>query len=293
MVIISTIRVRGILPAGLVLNARLDTTPGSAQRINFVPVLNAGMSSLYATVPTAPVPQATPQTALFASGTFLAPFVAASLAHYIGVYGQKDFTAQEPLLLLSNALFEGDIQVATGDDLITACISRQNAFSPAWFSDFQSPAPDIVHVDFIAKLFPGRTSRLVPALDSDGVVTGAIPASYTPVGGGDAVPIYRMRSYNYSNLSWTGLRRCFFATGSPSNVAFAVELKAPSTLLSQENRAYTFVAFGAAPARAYYGITGSEPKLREVQPREIFTGNTEVAEYGEISYDVDTMLSYS
>jgi len=290
MVIISTIRVRGILPAGLVLNARLDTAPGSAQRINFVPVLNAGMSSMYATVPTAPVPQATPQTALFASGKFLAPFVAASLAHFEGESGQRDFTAQEPLLLLSNAPFEGDIQVATGDDLVTVRISRVNDFTPTWFSDFQSPAPDVVTVEFIAKLFPGQTSQLVPALDSDGVVSGAIPAPYTPLDGGDAVPIYRMRSYEYSYLSWLGLRRCYYATGSPGNRAFAVDMKAPSTLLSSDDRAYAFVAFGSVPARTYYGITDS--KLRAVLPREIFTGNS-VAKYGEINYDVDTMLSYS
>lgn len=211
MVITSRVRVRGWLPAGMILNTRLDRKSLIPNGALLVPVINAGKSL-------APFVgfQASDDTALAAVGQFLTDVAAFALD------GVASLGA--PLMLARNTYFDGEIVSYTGEDTPKIALSVLSDRPAVHYSYYTAEHPDVV--DLRLQLFVVSTCRrAMLLLDPNHVLHDAmLPVTYTQPGATEATAAHIMGIATFESRAREGMGRVY-TSQSPATDAYTVLLR--------------------------------------------------------------------
>lgn len=205
MVINREFFVRGWLPAGLVINARLLTTTaaGSAMAV-MKPVINPSPNSAWTTDQVQlvfPVEQATSDTAI----VLVDPFEDGALALLpLGRW----FGSGTPYILATNTWYEGRVRAVSGADVMSIRIDAQ--VSPKYYSRNSGlPAKDVSIRAMACHLIPGRRTQRALLLDDRSLTTTDLGYAPRVLVEDKSVTARLMDVVLMSGVSFAGMRTAY------------------------------------------------------------------------------------
>lgn len=192
------IKTTGIIPAGLVLNTRLDTTyrkfPNLAET-GAVPIMNVTADSGMVSVP-----QASMTSLVRLRGRLLSPVLVQPLSEVYSAPLVTPDPLTDPCVLLSNALFDGEVLVFSGDDCPTHKIVARHDILPSGPVPKWSLVLDGLYPSwFIPR--PLRQSRLV-GIDAS-VASSLVTKGFKPIVSAVTPDVLPQEFFGPSNMAVT------------------------------------------------------------------------------------------
>lgn len=250
MVINREFFVRGWLPAGLVINARLltNSTPMSNLAV-LKPVINPVPGSSWPSEQNQlmfPVDQATSDIAI----VLVDSLEESSLALLpLG----KWYGPGTPYILAVNTWYEGRVRLISGSDVMAVRIMAEVA--PKYYSDYQDTSAKDVSIRTMAcHHLEGRNTAQILALDDQSLTTNEL--GYAPrVSAGDAeMPARVLNSFALSNVSFAGLRTAYADSTPSSAVRYIQCLVTAGNIAGQKPKYVGLVPNGSIGRQKFYTV---------------------------------------
>lgn len=230
MVINRELFVRGWLPAGLVINARLltNSTPMSNLAV-LKPVINPVPGSAWPSEqaqPVFPIEQATDDTAI----VLVDPFETSTLALLpLG----KWYGPGTPYILAVNTWYEGRVRLVSGSDVMAVRITAE--VSPKYYSDYKNTSALDVSIRTMASYhLMGRTTEQVLALDDRMIAYGELGYAPKVSVSGKEVAARVLNLLSLSNVSFAGMRTAY-SSSSPSSACRFVQCSVTAGKIAGQN----------------------------------------------------------
>lgn len=242
--------VRGWLPAGLVINARLltNSTPMSNLAV-LKPVINPVPGSSWPSEQSRlmfPVDQATDDIAIVLAD----PFEESSLALLpLG----KWYGPGTPYILAINTWYEGRVRLISGSDVMAVRLMAEVA--PKYYSDYRNTSVKDVSIRSMAcRHLEGRNTTQILALDDQSLTNNEL--GYAPrVSVGDVeTPARVLNSLTLSNVSFAGMRTAY-ADSTPGSASRYIQCSITAGHIAGQNPKFVgLVPNGSLGRQKFYTI---------------------------------------
>lgn len=247
---------RGWLPAGLVLNARLnESSPGDNFPV-LKPVINPTPGRSWPEKqpsPIFPVEQATDEQAILLADSF--PEGALVMLPLGGWYGKGT-----PCILATNTWYEGRIQLVTGADVMAVRllpIQRRAYFTSAEEAAKPDGVPDVTVVAMASYYIPGRTRYQALFVDeSESTMT---ELGYPPmIGPSDSqMPARVMDYFSVTQIHVAGLRGAYEKENPSTELRYIQCSVVDGSMASIDSQSYAYI--GLIPistwvVQAFYSV---------------------------------------